>query len=110
MSITLFTVICALLNLFALSALYAILAFRRKTGKSDVQQSRITLVVAGFAVPIIVSILFAVTAVIARVIFHYLIPVGQHGGGVFVILIASVATAVFTLIILLPRIKHRWED
>ncbi|MCI0507433.1 MAG: hypothetical protein L0Z73_15170 [Gammaproteobacteria bacterium] len=110
MSITLFAVISALLNLFALSVIYAILALQRKTGKSDIQQSRVTMAVAGFVVPIVVSILFVVAAIIAQRFFQYPIPVGQHGGGVFIILIASVAAAVFTLMILLPRIKHRWED
>ncbi|WP_455206464.1 hypothetical protein [Kaarinaea lacus] len=110
MSITVFAAICALLNLIVLSVIHAILALRRKNGKSDIQQSRITMVISSFVVPIVVSILFVISAFIAQRFYQYPIPVGQHGGGVFVILITSVATAVLTLILLLPKIKHKWDD
>ncbi len=110
MSITLFAFICALLNLAILGMIYAILAFRRKNGKSDINQSRITLVVFSFIVPIFVSILFVVAAIIAQRYLNYPFPIGQRGGGVFIILLVSVATAVITLSILLPRIKPHWED
>lgn len=110
MSIAVFAVICALLNLLGLSAIYGVLAWRRKNGKSDIHQSRITLVIGGFIVPVVVSIVFVVAAAIAQRFFHYSFPVGQHGGGVFIILMVSVATAVLSLLLLLPRIKHRWQD
>ena len=110
MSITVFAVICALLNLIVLSVIYAILASRRKNGKSDIQQSRITMVISSFVVPIMVSIIFVISAFTAQRFYQYPIPVGQHGGGVFVVLITSVATAVLTLILLLPKIKHKWDD
>jgi uncharacterized membrane protein len=110
MSITIFAVICALLNLFALSVIYAILAWRRKNGKSDIQQSRITLVISSFIVPVVVSILFVIAAVIAQRFFHHPFPVGQHGGGVFIILMVSVASAILSLLLLLPKIKYRWQD
>ena len=110
MSLTLFAVICALLNLLSLSTIYVILAFRRKNGKSDIRQSRIMLVISSFVVPIVISILFVVAAIVSQRFLHYPFPVGQRGGGVFIILIVSVATAVFTLLLLLPKIKHRWQD
>jgi uncharacterized BrkB/YihY/UPF0761 family membrane protein len=110
MPLTFFAAICALLNLLCLSVIYAIMAHRRKNGKSDIQQSRIMLVISSFVVPIVVSILFVVAAIVSQQFLHYPFPVGQRGGGVFIILIVSVATAVFTLLLLLPRIKHRWQD
>lgn len=109
MPITVFAVICALLNLAILSAIYAILAFRRKNGKSDISGSRITLVIASFIVPVFVTILFVVSAAAGQRFWQYPFPVGQHGGGVFIILLVSVATAVLTLLILLPKIKPHWE-
>ena len=110
MSIQLFALIFALLNLLILSIIYGILSYRRKNGKSDVRQSRITFVISSFAVPILATMLFVVSAVIAQRFFNYHIPVGQRGGGVFIILIVSVISSAIGMLLLLPRIKHRWED
>ena len=110
MTITHFALICASSNIIILLAIYWLLAFRRKSGKSDIRQSRITLVVSSFIVPVIVCISFVVAAAISQKFFNFTFPVGQRGGGVFIILITSVLTSVVTLIALLPRIKHQWED
>ncbi|HEY5601655.1 MAG TPA: hypothetical protein VIM41_00950 [Gammaproteobacteria bacterium] len=110
MSITLFAFVSALLNLLILSVTYAFLAMRRENGKSDIRRSRVMLVISGFAAPIFSTLLFVAGAVIAQYFLHVPLPVGRRGGGVFIILIASVAAAMLTLAILLPRIKHRWEN
>lgn len=110
MSIQLFALIFALLNLLILTIIYGILSYRRRNGKSDVRQSRITFVISSFAIPILATMLFVVSAVIAQRFFNYPIPVGQRGGGVFIILIVSVISSAITMLILLPRIKHKWED
>jgi len=110
MPLSFFAAICALLNLICLSVIYAVMTHRRKNGKSDIQQSRITLVVSSFIVPIIISVLFVVAAISSQRFLHYPFPVGQRGGGVFVILLVSVGSAILSLLLLLPRIKHRWID
>ena len=110
MTIKIYALICALINIAILLGIYWFLTARRKSGRSDIRQSRITLVIASFVVPVVICIAFVATAVISQIYFNLVLPVGQRGGGVFVILITSVLTAVVTLIILLPRIKHQWED
>jgi len=110
MPLTFFAAICALLNLLCLSVIYAVMAQRRKNGKSDIRQSRITLVVSSFVAPIIISVLFVVAAIISQRFLDYPFPVGHRGGGVFVILLVSVGSAILSLLLLLPRIKHRWMD
>lgn len=110
MTITHYAVICALINILLLLAIYGLLALRRKSGHSDIAQSRITLVISSFVVPIVVCVSFVVAAAISQKFFQFAFPVGQRGGGVFIILISSVATSIMTLTALLPRIKHQWED
>jgi len=83
------------------------MAIRRKSGKSDIQQSRVSLVIASFIVPILVCISFVISAFVSQKFFNVTLPVGQRGGGVFVILVTTVLTSVLTLIVLLPRIKHK---
>lgn len=109
MTITYYALICAVLNFFILLAIYALLAFRRKSGKSDIKQSRISLVISSFVVPIVVCVSFVITAAISQKFLGYAFPVGQRGGGVFIILLTSVVSSVLTLVLLLPRIKHQWE-
>ena len=110
MTITYYALICAMLNFVFLLAIYALLAVRRKSGKSDIKQSRITLVISSFVVPVFVCIGFVIAAAISQKFFNYAFPVGQRGGGVFIILITSVASSELTLVILLPRIKHQWQE
>jgi cytochrome bd-type quinol oxidase subunit 2 len=110
MSIKIFALIFALINIVILLGIYWLLAMRRKSGKSDIQQSRITLVIASFVVPVVVCICFIITAVISQQFFNTPLPVGQRGGGVFIILITSVLSSIITLIALLPRIKHKWDE
>jgi len=110
MSIQIFALISTLLSLLILLVIFGILAFLRKNGKSDIRQSRITFIIASFIVPIFVTVVFVVAAIIAQHFFHYPIPVGKRGGGVFLILIVSVVTSVITVILLVSRIKHTWED
>ena len=110
MSIQLFAAIFAILNLLILSVIYGVLAYRRKNGKSDVRQSRITFVISSFAVPILATMLFVISAIIAQHFFNYSIPVGTRGGGVFIILIVSVISSAIGVLLLLPRIKHKWDD
>ena len=110
MTITYFALICALVNIAILLGIYWLLAVRRKSGKSDIRQSRITMVISSFVVPIVICVSFVVAAAISQKFFNYTFPVGQRGGGVFIILITSVLTSVVTLITLLPRIKHLWEE
>jgi len=83
---------------------------RCKNGNSDVRESRIGLVIAGFVIPLMVTITFVIAAMVAQRFYHYRVPVGAHGGGVFVILITCVVTSVVTIVLLLPRIKHKWSD
>ena len=110
MSIQIFALISALLSLLILLVIFGILAVRRKNGKSDIRQSRITFVIASFIVPIFIIVVFVVSAIVAQHFFNYPVPVGQRGGGVFLILIVSVVTSVITVILLISRIKHKWED
>ena len=110
MSIQIFAIIFAILNLLIITTIYGVLAYLRKNGKSDVRQSRITFVISSFAVPILATVLFVVSAVIAQHFFNYPIPVGKRGGGVFIILIVSVISSVIGMLLLLPRIKHKWDD
>ncbi|MEJ2178950.1 MAG: hypothetical protein P8Y28_00595 [Gammaproteobacteria bacterium] len=110
MSIQSFAIISALLNLSILAVIFAILAIRRKNGKSDIRESRIAFVIAGFVVPIFITIVFVVSAIVAQHFYNYPFPVGQRGGGVFLILIVSVVTSVITVILLTSRIKHKWDD
>jgi len=102
--------ICALINLTFLLSVFWIMSARRKSGKSDIHQSRISLVVASFLLPIIICFLFVATAAITQLFFNFSLPVGSRGEGVFVVLITSVLSSVITLVILLPRIRHRWND
>ena len=110
MSIQLFALVFALFNLIILSIIYGFLAYRRRNGKSDVRQSRITFVISSFAVPILATVLFVISAVIAQQFFNYPLPVGKRGGGVFIILIVSVISSTIGMLLLLPRIKHKWDD
>ena len=110
MTIKIYALILALINIAILLGVYWLLALRRKTGKSDIKQSRISLVIASFVVPVVVCISFVVSAFVSQKFFNVSLPVGQRGGGVFIILITSVLTSILTLIALLPRIKHKWED
>jgi len=110
MTITYYALICALLNSVILLLIFGWLALRRKAGTSDVRLSRISLVVSSFIVPVIVCITFVAAAAVSQKFFNFAFPVGQRGGGVFIILITSVLTSVVTLITLLPRIKHQWEE
>ena len=110
MSIQLFALVFALLNLIFLTIIYGILAYRRRNGKSDVRQSRVTFVISSFAVPILATVLFVISAVIAQHFFNHPIPVGKRGGGVFIILIVSVISSAIGMLLLLPRIKHKWDD
>jgi predicted transporter len=105
-----FAVICASTIVLSLSIIYLVLLIRRKNGKSDVRESRITLVVASFVIPIVVTALFVGFALIAQQFYEFRVPVGQRGGGVFIVFLVNVATSVVTLLILLPRIKHKWDD
>ena len=110
MTIQIFALIFALINIVILLGIYGLLVIRRKSGKSDVRQSRITLVIASFAVPVVVCFSFVIAAIITQKFFNIPLPVGQRGGGVFIILITSVLTSVITLLALLPRIKHKWDE
>ena len=107
MSITIYATIFALITLVILLGIFWLMAIRRKSGKSDVQQSRVSLVIASFIVPILVCISFVISAFVSQKFFNVTLPVGQRGGGVFVILVTSVLTSVLALIALLPRIKHK---
>lgn len=110
MTLTHYALICALINILLLLSIYGLLAMRRKSGNSDIKQSRITLVISSFVVPIAVCVCFVVTAAISQKFFQFSFPVGQRGIGVFIILMTLVATSIMTLIVLLPRIKHQWDD
>jgi len=110
MPITAFALICATITVMLLISVYLLYAMRRKNGKSDIRHSRTSLVIASFIVPIVVTTLFVVAAVLAQKLYQYHIPVGQYGGGVFKVLITTVASSVLTLIVLISRIKHKWED
>jgi hypothetical protein len=110
MSISTYALICALINILLLLGVYLLLFFLRKSGKSDIRESRIGLVIASFVVPLIVTVTFVVAAIVTQRYSNYVIPVGPRGGGVFIILITSVVTSVLSLIALLPTIKHRWTD
>ncbi len=107
MSITIYATIFALITLVILLGIFWLMAIRRKSGKSDIQQSRVSLVIASFIVPILVCISFVISAFVSQKFFNVTLPVGQRGGGVFVILVTTVLTSVLTLIVLLPRIKHK---
>jgi hypothetical protein len=109
MSIAIFAALCALLTGLTLALIYGIFAIRRKNGKSDIRHSRIVLVIASFIIPILVTAFFVFAAVTAQTLYQYHVPVGQRGGGVFIVLLASVAASVLTLVILLPRIRHPWD-
>src|SRR5210317_2093988 len=110
MPISIYALICALINIVFLLSIYWLLVHRRKSGKSDIKESRITLVVISIVVPIVITSVFVVTAFISQKFFSISMPVGQRGGGVFIVLITSVLTSVVTLLALLPRIKYKWED
>ena len=110
MSITVFAALCAFVTIMLLLVVYIIFTIRCKNGNSDVHDSRIGLIIAGFVIPLIVTITFVITALIMQRFYHYRIPVGIHGEGVFVVLITCVATSILTIVILLPRIKHKWSD
>ena len=81
MTISIYALLCALLNILLLLGVYLLLYFRRKSGKSDIRESRINLVIASFVVPLIVTVTFVVTAIVAQQFFNHSIPVGQRGGG-----------------------------
>ena len=107
MSITIYAAIFALITLVILLGTFWFMAIRRKSGKSDIQQSRVSLVIASFILPVLACISFVVSAFVSQKFFNVALPVGQRGGGVFVILVTTVLTSVLTLIALLPRIKHK---
>ena len=109
MDISIYALIFGLITIVVLLGIYWLMAMRRKSGKSDIKQSRITLVIASFIVPVLVCISFVISAVVSQMFFNFTLPVGQWGGGVFIILITSVLTSVVTLLALLPRIRHKWE-
>ncbi len=110
MSIQIYAAIFIFLNLSIIVSVYGILSYRRRNGKSDIRESRIAFVIACFAVPIVATLLFVIAALIAQGVYNYPIPVGRRGGGVFIILITSVISSVLCLLVLLPRIKHKWDD
>ena len=110
MPISIYTAICAALTIVLIITVYLIFFIRRKNGKSDIRQARIGLVIASFLVPIIITVAFVIVAALAQHFYQFKIPVGKHGGGVFIVLITSVASSIATLILLIPRIKHKWED
>ncbi|MGD8559652.1 MAG: hypothetical protein PVG89_07735 [Gammaproteobacteria bacterium] len=106
MSIAIYAGLCAFITAATLLLIYGIFAIWRKNGKSDTRHSRIALVIASFLLPIVVTTFFVLAAVTAQALYQFQVPVGQRGGGVFVVLIASVAAAILTLVILLPRIRR----
>jgi len=110
MTLTVIALICAGLTATLILFVYLIYMLRRKSGKSDIRDARISLVISSFIFPVLVTTLFALSGMVAQRFYHYRIPVGQHGEGVFLILLSCVAAAVFSLILLLPKIKHQWLD
>lgn len=106
MSIAIYAGLCAFITAATLALIYGIFAIWRKNGKSDTRHSRIALVIASFLLPIVITTFFVLSAITAQALYQYNVPVGQRGGGVFVVLISSVAASVLTLIILLPRIQR----
>lgn len=110
MPISTFAAFCAVLTMAIIGTIYLVFSYRRKNGKSDIREARIGLVISSFVVPILVTTLFVAAAIIAQRFYQYMIPVGHRGGGVFIILITCVASAIVTLILLLPKIKYKWED
>jgi len=101
--------ISAAIDMAILLILYYVLARRRRIGKSDLRQSRIIFVISSFGLPILITTGFVALTVILNTFYHSYFDIGQHGGGVFVVLVTTVVTSIITLLLLLPRIKRSFD-
>ena len=99
--------ICAATNFVILVILLLVLALLRKNGKSDLRQSRIIFVVTSFVLPVFTTSCFVFTTIILQRFYGIFVPIGTRGGGVFVVLAATVGVSILSLLLLLPLIRHK---